>query len=75
MSRQHVRFVCKLGWEKCDLCNRDAHPDLFICTICNGAESSLPTDCPGRKMTGEEEEMVQQGRLDFKDGVWIRRGE
>lgn len=36
---------------------------LSLCKVCNGAEASLPAECPGRKMTTE-------GTLDFKDGEW-----
>lgn len=48
----------------CNIC------ELSWCNVCNGAEASLPTECPGRKMTLLEEDMVQAGHLDFKNGRW-----
>lgn len=41
------------------------------CTVCGGAEASLPSECPGRKMTREEHERVYNGELNFADGKWI----
>lgn len=38
---------------------------LAWCTVCGGGEASLPSECPGRKMTDAEEDAVQDGRLDF----------
>lgn len=46
---------------------------LFVCDICNGAEGSLPTHCPGRRMTEEEEKLVFNGSLDYQNGKWINR--
>lgn len=41
-----------------------------MCTTCNGAEGTLPTDCPGVKMTSEQQDAVYAGRLDFRGGAW-----
>ena len=51
----------------CNLC------ELFLCSVCNGAEGSLPTDCPGTKMTLEQEERVYLGKLNFLEsqGGWV----
>lgn len=43
---------------------------LSLCKACGGAEASLPTDCPGRKMTAYEEDNVQAGNVDFVKGEW-----
>ena len=43
---------------------------LASCDVCGGAEGSLPTDCPGRRMTQYELSFVFVGELDFKDGSW-----
>lgn len=44
---------------------------LALCTTCGGAEASLPTDCPQRRMSALEEDEVQAGLLDFKlDRGW-----
>ncbi len=38
---------------------------LALCKVCDGAECSLPTNCPGRKITFEEGELICNGELDF----------
>lgn len=45
---------------------------LALCEVCGGAEASLPTDCPGRKMTVTEADNVQAGNVDFIDGIGWR---
>ncbi len=50
----------------------DREDGLQHCRVCNGGEGSLPTECPGRRMTDEEEEHVYEGMLDFKGGIWYR---
>lgn len=48
---------------------------LALCERCGGAEASMPTDCPGRKLTADESDMIQAGNLDYKDGKFIVLGE
>lgn len=43
-----------------------------MCTVCNGAEGTLPTECPGRLMSSARQEHIYAGRIDFKDGEWIK---
>jgi hypothetical protein len=43
---------------------------LAWCTVCGGGEASMPTECPGVKMSQEQQDAVQAGTLDFKDGEW-----
>jgi uncharacterized membrane protein YagU involved in acid resistance len=38
---------------------------LSECVVCWGAENSLPTHCPGRQMTTEEQLLVNMGSLDY----------
>ncbi|WP_156799808.1 hypothetical protein [Novosphingobium resinovorum] len=45
----------------CHLC----HGALFVCTRCGGAEGSLPTDCPGERMTEQQHDDVYAGHIDF----------
>ena len=45
---------------------------LARCTVCEGVEGELPTECPGRPMTLEESDGVVLGDLDYKDGKWIK---
>lgn len=49
----------------------DREDGLMHCTVCSGAEGSLPTHCPGRKMTEEEKDAVFQGESNFKNGNWL----
>ena len=39
---------------------------IYLCDVCGGAEGSLPTDCPGRRMDHDEERQVYAGLLDFR---------
>jgi hypothetical protein len=43
---------------------------LAWCQTCGGGEASLPKECPGVKMTKFQQDEVQGGRLDFRDGEW-----
>lgn len=54
---------------KHDYHNRD--DGLLHCKVCNGGEGSLPTDCPGRRMTASEEDQVYGGTLDYRAGQWV----
>ena len=44
---------------------------LAVCTVCGGAEGSLPSECPGEKMTHNQEQGVYNDGLDYKDGKWV----
>lgn len=58
-------------------CNEeDCYPcggGLAVCVICKGAEGSLPTECPGAKMTSEQDEAIMAGKLDYVDGKWVEK--
>jgi hypothetical protein len=49
----------------------DRDDELAHCKVCNGAEGSLPTDCPGTPMTPEQEDKVYGCELDFRNGEWV----
>jgi hypothetical protein len=51
----------------------DREDGLLHCKICNGGEGSLPSECPGRRMTEEEDNDVYAGTLDYRQGQWVRR--
>lgn len=53
--------------ENCNVCRGG----LALCEVCGGTEASLPTMCPGRKMTPDEADSVQAAHLDFNNGKWI----
>lgn len=44
---------------------------LSHCTVCGGAEASLPKDCPGVSMSSDQQDAVQAGRLDYIGGIWV----
>lgn len=44
---------------------------LALCVVCGGGEGSLPTDCPGRQLTMEEQDHIYEGTLNFVNGVMI----
>lgn len=48
----------------------DRDDGLAHCKVCHGAECSLPTRCPGRAMTPEEQDAVCAGRLQYTDAGW-----
>lgn len=52
---------------ECNVCSGG----LALCEVCRGAEASLPSECPGRKMTAVEEDHVQAGNIDFKNGQFL----
>lgn len=52
----------------------DREDELAHCKVCGGAEGTLPTDCPGRRLTDVEEERIWiHGNLDFVDGKWVEK--
>lgn len=66
---QHTEAICHSARLYCNICEGG----LFVCSICLGAEGSLPTDCPGVQMTESQSDAVFAGELDFRDGRgWIK---
>lgn len=64
---RHRAEECNCGRPGCMFCDGG----LFVCTVCLGMEGSLPTFCPGTKMTLEQRNSVYDGELDFQDGHWV----
>ncbi len=56
----------KCNEERCNVCEGG----LGWCTVCGGAEITLTTDCPGVKLTEEQEIAITNGELDFRVGKW-----
>lgn len=48
---------------------------LAHCKVCGGAEASLPTECPGVRMTESQQDLVQWGDLDYSLGRWVMPGQ
>jgi hypothetical protein len=69
-----VTRLAKHHWAHCHECNgcHLCRGGLGVCTVCHGIEGSLATDCPGERMTFEQDQAVYAGTLDFtrRDG-WI----
>ena len=67
---KHTWYECKCNNHGCQFCDGG----LGLCTVCNGAEGTLTTECCGRKITEEEKEKIYTLQsLDFVDGVWIEK--
>lgn len=47
------------------ICDKNGEVVLKLCRICGGTEITLPTNCPGRKLTIDEEEKIKNQELDF----------
>lgn len=52
----------------CNICDGG----LAYCKVCGGAEASLPTECPGERMSSQTADDVMACRMDFKGGRWIK---
>jgi hypothetical protein len=69
---RHLRYRCPPDCERCCICEGG----LYSCVTCGGAEGSLPTDCPGRRMTSEEQDEVYAERLNYVRGAgWVEQGD
>lgn len=51
----------------CPICNGG----ISHCKVCDLAEGSLTTECPGEPCSAEKGDRVYAGEIDFKDGRWI----
>jgi hypothetical protein len=59
-------------------CNNDAvcpicDGGLSVCSVCGGAEGSMPTECPGFMMSPVEAQAVYKGEIDFRNGAWVQK--
>ena len=43
---------------------------LAVCEVCNGAESSLPTECPGHPISIDMQDLISAGKCDFINNKW-----
>ena len=44
------------------------------CTVCEGTESSLTTHCVGKRLLPNQQTMIANDALDFKNGKWVNNG-
>lgn len=63
----HLLYRCPPHCGGCYVCSGG----LACCVTCHGAESSLPTECPQRGMSGDECDRVSEGVLNFRAGEWV----
>jgi len=66
----HTRYVCdKVDCHPCQFCEGG----LFWCTVCNGFEGTLTTDCSGRNNTEVEHDAIYKTKtLDYRaDHGWV----
>lgn len=67
---EHTWRECSCDDPLCMICGGG----LSHCTVCNGFEGTLTSECCGRKLTSEEERAVyEEGTLDFRQGEWVNR--
>ena len=51
--------------------DRNEEVVLDACKVCGGAESAMPTSCPGRLMSPQELDDVTTGEMDFRGEKWV----
>jgi len=66
---EHELFHCPNHFHRSD--RKVSYSWVKLCAICGGVEGSLPTECPGVSMTGDQKASVQAGQLDYRDGEWV----
>jgi len=66
---EHAAIKCNCGNPGCMFCDGG----LFGCSVCGCFEGATTTECPGRKTTSEESDLIYNGKLDYKDGKWINQ--
>lgn len=64
--REHTEYQCNCGTMGCHFCDGG----LFHCTVCNGFEGSLTSECFGHKLPEQVLDMVYKEGWDFHDGIW-----
>jgi hypothetical protein len=70
---QHVQLTHEDTGDTCE--ERSALPEcslcqLFFCKLCGGVEGSLATECPGVRITEQQQDDIYAGKLDFVGGEW-----
>lgn len=68
-KREHTWHTCECGEGTCNWCGGG----LGWCTVCNCAEGTLPSHCPGASVPTEQQDEIYAGQRDFKDGLWLNQ--
>ncbi|QDF18743.1 hypothetical protein SEA_SCENTAE_23 [Gordonia phage SCentae] len=66
----HVELVCTDDHDDgrpCMFCDGG----LFACSVCGSFEGATTTQCPKRRLTGDESDKVYAGALDYRNGQWL----
>lgn len=61
----HILYETKDNNKPESICDSNGEVVLALCKVCGGAEGALPTNCPGRKLTWDELELIGDNKLDF----------
>lgn len=64
---EHVKHECH-DYD-CYVCSSG----LLLCSVCGGAEGSLPTECCGVRMTNEQQDNIMAKKLDYVNGEWVKK--
>lgn len=61
----HVQMPCtgEGGCGSCNACN------LAWCRVCGCGEAGLPTDCPGARVSYDDEQRIVRGELNYTDAA------
>ena len=51
----------------------DRDDGLSYCTTCGGGEGSLPTCCPGKRLTADQLDAIYAGTINFHRGPMDHR--
>jgi hypothetical protein len=68
---KHTEYKCKQPCTTlhCNYCEGG----LFFCTVCKCAEGTLASECPGEKVDSDKEELIYDGKLDYRGGKWVEK--
>lgn len=44
---------------------------LGLCTACDCFEGTLPSECPGGKVSYDDQQLIYAGKRDFRHGAWV----
>jgi len=66
---KHTEYKCNCNRTGCMFCDGG----LFSCTVCNGFEGTLTTECCGHKLHPTVLHAVYTGKIDYVNGKWIKK--
>jgi hypothetical protein len=71
----HIAYECSRDREECErgTC-QFCCGGLFACTICESFEGATTTHCPKVRIPSDTYADVYAGRVDYRDGRWVKEG-